>query len=145
MLDRTLIGRSSEPVIHDVEKGSIRNFADAIGDPNPLYQDEEVARAAGYPGLVAPPTYPAVLAANDRFRHSLDLGTRSLLLGEQQFEYARPLVAGDRITVRSRVADIQERAGTGGPMDVIVIEDEGRDPEGVLVFRSRETLILRRS
>jgi acyl dehydratase len=86
-----------------------------------------------------------VLAANDRFRHSLDLGTRSLLLGEQQFEYARPLVAGDRITVRSRVADIQERAGAGGPMDVIVIEGEGRDPAGALVFRSRETLILRRS
>jgi acyl dehydratase len=145
MLDRTLIGRTSEPVVHDVEKGSIRHFADAIGDPNPLYQDEDVARAAGYSGLVAPPTYPVVLASNERFRHSLDLGARSLLLGEQQFEYARPLVAGDRITVRNRVADLQERAGAGGPMDVIVIESEGRDPEGALVFRSRETLILRRS
>jgi len=144
MLDKSLIGRESEPVVHEVEKNAIRRFADALGDPNPIYTDEEAARAAGYAGLVAPPTFPAVLAANDRFRHSLDLGTRSLLHGEQQFEYGRPIVAGDRITVKSRVADVQEKAGPSGPMDVIVVEDEGRGADGELVFRSREMLILRR-
>jgi acyl dehydratase len=144
MLDKSLIGRDSEPVVHEVEKNAIRRFADALGDPNPIYTDEEAARAAGYAGLVAPPTFPAVLAANDRFRHSLDLGTRSLLHGEQQFEYGRPIVAGDRITVKSRVADVQEKAGPSGPMDVIVVEDEGRGADGELVFRSREMLILRR-
>jgi acyl dehydratase len=144
MLDKTLIGRESEPVVHEVEKNAIRRFADALGDPNPIYTDEEAARASGFAGLVAPPTFPAVLAANDRFRHSLDLGTRSLLHGEQQFEYGRPIVAGDRITVKSRVADVQEKAGPSGPMDVIVIEDEGRGADGELVFRSREMLILRR-
>jgi acyl dehydratase len=145
MLDKSLIGRVSEPIVHEVEKGAIRRFADAIGDPNPIYQDEDAARAAGHAGLVAPPTFPTMLTANDRFRHSLDLGTRSILHGEQQFEYMRPIVAGDRITVTSRVADVQEKAGAGAPMDVIVIEDEGTDPQGQVVFRSREMLILRRS
>lgn len=144
MLDRSLIGRESEPVLHEVEKGMIRRFADALGDPNPMYQDEAVARASGYPALVAPPTFPVALTANERFRHSLDLGTRSILHGEQQFEYARAVVAGDRITVVSRVADVQEKPGASGPMDVLVIEDEGRDDKGELVFRSRATLILRR-
>ena len=144
MLDKSLIGRESEPVVHEVEKGMIRRFAEALGDPNPMYVDEEAARAAGFPSLVAPTTFPAVLAVNDRFRHSLDLGTRSLLLGEQQIEYGRPIVAGDRITVRSRVAEVQEKAGPSGPMDVIVIEDEGRAADGDLLFRSRETFILRR-
>ena len=144
MLDKSLTGRESEPAVHEVEKGMIRRFAEALGDPNPLYVDEEAARAAGFAGLVAPPTFPAVLAVNDRFRHSLDLGTRSLLLGEQQIEYGLPVVAGDRITVRSRVAEVQEKAGPSGPMDVIVIEDEGRAADGEMVFRSRETLILRR-
>ncbi len=144
MLDRSLIGRESEPVVHEVEKGAIRRFADALGDPNPVYQDEVAARAAGFAGLVAPPTFPIVLAANERFRHSLDLGTRSMLHGEQQLEYGRPLVAGDRVTVTSRVADVLERPGASGPTDVIVIEDEGRDDQGELLFRSRETLILRR-
>ncbi len=144
MVDKSLTGRESEPVVHEVEKGMIRRFAEALGDPNPIYVDEEAARAAGFAGLVAPPTFPAVLAVNDRFRHSLDLGTRSLLLGEQQIEYGRPVVAGDRITVRSRVAEVQEKAGPSGPMDVIVIEDEARGADGEVVFRSRETFILRR-
>jgi acyl dehydratase len=144
MLDRSLIGRESEPVVHEVERGAIRRFAEALGDPSPVYADEAVARAAGLPALVAPATFAVSLTSNERFRHSLDLGTRSILHSEQQFEYARPIVAGDRITVRSKVADVQERAGASGPMDVIVIEDEGRDDAGALVFRTRATLILRR-
>ena len=143
MLDKTLIGRESEPFVADVEKNAIRRFAESIGDPNPIYTDEEAARAAGFPTLVAPPTFPVALASNERFRHSLDLGTRSLLHGEQQIEYGRPIVAGDRITVKTRVADVQERAGASGPMDILVLEDEGRDAQGALVFRARETLVLR--
>ncbi|HEX9053007.1 MAG TPA: MaoC family dehydratase N-terminal domain-containing protein [Anaeromyxobacter sp.] len=145
MLDRTLIGRESEPAVHEVEKGAIRRFAEALGDPSPIYVDEAAARAAGFPALVAPATFAVALTSNERFRHSLDLGTRSILHSEQQFEYARPIVAGDRITVRSKVADVQERAGASGPMDVIVIEDEGRDDAGGLVFRTRATMILRRA
>ncbi len=144
MLDRSLIGRESEPVVHEVEKGAVQRFAEAIGDPNPIHVDEAAARAAGYPSIVAPPTFPVALTSNERFRHSLDLGTRSILHGEQQFEYARPIFAGDRITVRSKVADVQERAGASGPMDVLVVEDEGRDDNGELVFRTRAMLILRR-
>jgi acyl dehydratase len=144
MLERSLIGRESEPVLHEVEKGQIRRFADALGDPSPLAQDEAAAKAAGYPGLVAPPTFPVSLTGNERFRHSLDLGTRSMLLGEQAIELTRPIFAGDRITVVTRVADVQERAGASGPSDVLVLEDEGKDEKGELVFRTRATLILRR-
>jgi acyl dehydratase len=144
MLDRTLIGRESEPVLHEVEKGAIRRFAEALGDPNPLYQDEAAAKAAGLAGLLAPPTFPVALTQNERFRHSLDLGTRSVLHGEQQFEYARPIVAGDRLVVKTRVADVLERPGASGPMDVLVLEDEGRDEKGEIVFRARATFILRR-
>jgi len=144
MLDRSLVGRESEPWTVEVERGMIRRFAEAIGDPNPLWNDEASARAAGYSGLVAPPTFAAALAFDERFRQSLDLGTRLILHSEQQLEYSRPVVAGDRLTIRSKVADVQERAGASGPMDVLLIEDEARDPQGNVVFRSRATLVLRR-
>lgn len=144
MLDKSLIGRESEPVVHDVEKNAVRRYAEALGDPNPLYVDEGAARAAGLPGLLAPPTFAVTLVVNDRFRHSLDLGTRNVLHGEQVIETARPIVAGDRITVKTKVADVQERTGPSGTMDFLVLEDEGRDDKGELVFRTRETLILRR-
>ena len=144
MLDKSLIGRESEPVVQDVEKSAIRRFAEALGDPNPIYVDEGAAKSAGHPGIVAPPTFPVTLVVNDRFRHSLDLGTRNVLHGEQVIETVRPLLAGERITVKSRVADVQERTGPSGTMDFLVIEDEGRDERGELAFRTRETLILRR-
>ena len=144
MLDKTLIGRESEPTVVEVEKGAIRRLAEAIGDANPVLVDEAAARAAGFASLVAPPTFPAVLSLNERFRHSLDLGTRSLLLGEESIEYGRPVVAGDRLMVKSRVADVQERAGPSGASDVLVLETEARGADGELVFRTRETFILRR-
>jgi acyl dehydratase len=144
MLDKSLIGRESDPVVHDVEKNAIRRYAEALGDPNPIYVDEGAARAAGHPGLVAPPTFAVTLVVNDRFRHSLDLGTRNVLHGEQVIETGRQIVAGDRITVKTKVADVQERTGPSGTMDFLVLEDEGRDDKGELIFRTRETLILRR-
>ncbi len=144
MVDKSLIGRESEAVVHEVEKNAIRRFAEALCDPNPIYTDEAAARAAGHPALVAPPTFAITLSMNERFRQALDLGTRPVFHGEQHFEYGRALVAGDRITVKTRVADVQERAGASGPMDIVVLEDEGRDPQGALVFRARATLVLRR-
>jgi len=144
MLDRTLIGRESEPTVVEVEKGAIRRFAEALGDPNPLAVDEAAARAAGFTGLVAPPTFAVTLGWSERFRHSLDLGTRAVLHGEQSFEFTRPIVSGDRLGVKSRVVDVQERTGASGPVDVLVVEDEGRDDKGALVYRARATLIIRR-
>ena len=33
--------------------------------------------------------------------------------------------------------------GAGGPVDVVVVEDEGRDTNGSLVYRGRRTMIVR--
>ena len=143
MLDRSLIGRESEPVVHEVEKGAIRRFAEALGDFNPMYYDEEYARACGYPTIVAPPTFPASFHSAADLRELLGVGIKSLLHAEQAFEYERPILAGDRIYVSTRVAEVLERTGAAGKMDVAVIEDEGRDEEGNLVFKARRTLVVR--
>ncbi len=42
----TLIGRTVETAIMEVEKGAIKKLADALGDSNPLYWDDEYARSA---------------------------------------------------------------------------------------------------
>ncbi|MGA9523366.1 MAG: MaoC family dehydratase N-terminal domain-containing protein [Myxococcaceae bacterium] len=144
MLDKNAIGRSSPPTLNEVEKGSIRRFAEAMGDYNPIYYDEEYARASGYPTIVAPPTFPASFHSAADLRELLGVGIKSLLHAEQTFEYDRPIFAGDRIYVATRVSDVLERTGpTGARMDVAVIEDEGRDEEGNSVFRARRTLIVR--
>ncbi len=52
MLDKNAIGRASPPFLNEVEKGAIRRFAESLGDYNPIYYDEEYARASGYPTTV---------------------------------------------------------------------------------------------
>ena len=38
-----------------VNQPMIHHWVDAIGDRNPIYVDAEAAKAAGHPGIVAPP------------------------------------------------------------------------------------------
>jgi 3-oxo-4,17-pregnadiene-20-carboxyl-CoA hydratase alpha subunit len=40
---------------HPVNQPMIDHWTDALGDANPIYSDEAAARAAGHPGIVAPP------------------------------------------------------------------------------------------
>lgn len=143
MLDRRFIGKSYPAALNEVEKNAIRRFADALGDPNPLYWDEEVAKQAGYRSLLAPPTFPATFGGSEDVVALLGLGNRSVLVGEQSYEYHEPICAGDRVMVTSRVVDIYEKVGTGGTMDFAVIEDEGRDEKNNLIYRGRRTMVVR--
>ena len=45
--DRSVLGVESAPIHYDVEKGAIRKFVEAIGDPDSIYHDEKAAQAAG--------------------------------------------------------------------------------------------------
>jgi acyl dehydratase len=55
---KTLVGERSEAVSNVVEKEAVRKFAEAIGDPNPLYVDEAAAEKSRYGNLVTLPTFP---------------------------------------------------------------------------------------
>jgi acyl dehydratase len=143
MLDRNAKGRTTPPVLHEVEKGAIRRFAEALGDLNPLYFDQAYARASGFSTVTAPPAFPVSFTAGLDLKDLLGVPTRSLLLAEQTLEYERPIVAGDALLVTSRVAEVGERPGPAGKVEVAVVEDEGRDQEGKLVYRSRRTFVVR--
>jgi acyl dehydratase len=143
-LDRNAIGRESKPALNEVEKGAIRRFAEALGETNPIYFEEAAARAAGYRSVVAPPSFATTLRAGSDLREGLMLTPgKHLLQAEQSFEYARPIVAGDRLTVRSRIAEVSQRQTPSGLTDVVVIEDEGRDDAGDVVYRSRQLWVVR--
>lgn len=143
MLDRRLIGKNFPAALNEIEKGAIRHFAESIGDSNPVYFDEEAAKAAGYRSLLAPPTFPVTFSGGVEFLELLGINPRNVLIGEQSFEYHQSICAGDRLMVTTRVVDIYEKMGTGGVMDFAVVEDEGCDESGELVFRARKTIIVR--
>lgn len=97
---------------YEVSRVKLAEFADAIGDPNPIYRDKEAAVAAGYPDVVAPPTFPIVIgmAASSRVIADPDLNLNYAMVvhGEQRFEYARPLIAGDVVTATVTISDIRQ-------------------------------------
>ena len=61
-LDQELVGRSYPPsAVYEVGRGKIAEFATAIGAADPVHRDADAARAAGYPDVIAPPTFAIVL------------------------------------------------------------------------------------
>ena len=127
---------------NEVEKGALRRFAEAIGETNPIYFDEKAARAQGYRGIVAPIGFVMALRSSDGLSQP-PVPNRTVLLSEQQIELLQPICAGDRLLIASRVAEVSQRQGTTGPLEFVVVEDEGRNAEGQLVFRARRSLMVR--
>ncbi len=47
------VGDDVFSVSRGVTRDDVKRYADASGDQNPLHQDEDFARAAGFPGIIA--------------------------------------------------------------------------------------------
>ena len=112
---RDAIGVESAPMTHEVEKGAIRRFADAIGDPNPLYRDESAARKTRYGGIIAPPIFLRSLEPGPP-KAEFQSPYPEVLDGGSDWEFFEPIRPGDRITVTDRIVDLKERTGSIGPM-----------------------------
>ncbi|MDX2356987.1 bifunctional MaoC family dehydratase N-terminal/OB-fold nucleic acid binding domain-containing protein [Dietzia sp. PP-33] len=104
----------------------IRNWTEAIGDVNPVYESEEAAREAGHEGLVAPPAMAQVwtMRGLGRTRESDDpLGRMTDILDAEGFtsvvatncdstyhRYTRP---GEEVTISSVLTDVVGPKTTG--------------------------------
>jgi acyl dehydratase len=106
------VGRSfrlAEP--YEVSRVKIAEFADAIGDPSPIYRDRAAAAAAGYADVIAPPTFAIVISMKATGRAVADPGLglsyARVVHGEQRLEYARPIMAGDVLTAEATITDIR--------------------------------------
>ena len=109
------VGVESTPTTVEVEKGAIIEFAQAIGDDNPVFNDEIVARNTRYGGLIAPPTFLRSVIV-ERPEYMFEMPYDRLLDGGSEWEYFEPVRAGDRITAVSRITDMSERTGRMGLM-----------------------------
>jgi acyl dehydratase len=143
-LDQSFVGRSYPPTPpYEVGREKIREFADAIGDPNPVYRDRAAAEALGYPDVIAPPTFPIVLTM--RASHqvvkdpALGLDYSKVVHGEQQFHYQRPVRAGDVLQVTNTVESIRAVGGN----DILTTRGEVRTVEGELVVTAVSTVVAR--
>src|SRR5687767_9801972 len=103
------------PSLPDVEVGSeipaltrlvtaedVKAYADAGGDQNPLHQDDEVARAAGFPGIVAHGMFTMghLAACISRWAGGADRVRRL------SAQFRAPVFMGDEIVAHARVKAI---------------------------------------
>src|SRR3989442_9213993 len=144
-LDPALIGKDLDEFPLPVESCKVREFARALLDDDPAYQDADAARAAGFDGIPAPLTFAA---ASMHFRDDLplfaDLGLdlKRVLHGESSWEYLAPVHVGDELVAHRKIADITTRPGKrGGEMTLITFEIDFVNQDGETVLRERDAVI----
>ncbi len=143
-LDPTFVGKQYPPTEpYDVCREKIAEFAAAIGDANPVYRERRAAIAAGYPDVIAPPTFPIVVSMRAASQviadPQLGLDYSRVVHGEQSFSYTRPVQAGDQLTVIVTVEGIKSAAGN----DIITTRGEVSTVDGEHVVTARSTLVSR--
>jgi acyl dehydratase len=143
-LDPSFVGRSYPPTPpYEVGREKIREFADAIGDPNPAYRDREAARKLGHPDVIAPPTFATVITmragAQVTFDPALGLDYSRVVHGEQRFVHTRPIRAGDVLVTTVHIDNIRQAAGN----DMLYTRAEVTTEAGEPVCTAYSTLVAR--
>jgi acyl dehydratase len=137
------VGKSYPPAVYAVGREKVREYAHAVGETNPLHLDVEAARAAGYADVVAPPMFAVVYSgpavAPGIFDPDVGINFATMVHGGQEFEWGKPVVAGDEITTTATVKDISERNGMG----FYVFESVSRNQDGDVVCTGTWTNIVR--
>lgn len=145
MADATLVGTEVDRVRFAVEAGKIGELAAAIKDPSPRYRDPRAAADEGFDALPAPLTFPVVVGHHrDQAGavRTLGLDIARIVVGEVEWRYHRPLVAGDRLEGRRTVTAVRQRdGGRGGRMTFVTLETPLVDADGAPAVTVIETLI----
>jgi len=145
------VGTAAEPIKFEIEKGLITRFVQAVGDSNPLWQDEEHAKTSKYGDMVAPPWLLCALMTvshPDSRSRAVPLPVpevppprQHILDGGEEWEFFLPMRLGDTITSRSKLVNVFEREGRLGKMLFFVYQTSYTNQRGELVAKSSSTVI----
>lgn len=146
-VNRNVVGKEYPPFVVTVERGKIKEFARAIGDPNPFYLDDGVGQASPWGDVIAPPTFAITFRSEAADSGALlrDLGVdiSRVLHGEQEFEIHHQLVPGETYLCRTRIVDLYEKTGRSGAMAFVVRETAVTDRTNEVVATMRQVTVVR--
>jgi acyl dehydratase len=122
---RAGIGReidlTGQNFVVEATRDNIKNFADAVGDANPLWINEAYAAKSRFGGITSPPTFlynvnhgsaPALAPPGRPPRMDL-----ALLYAGAELEFFRPIRLGDEFTVKGKSTGIEKKQSQSlGPM-----------------------------
>ncbi|EUA15064.1 maoC like domain protein [Mycobacterium kansasii 732] len=112
-----LIGKNYRaPDYFEVGREKIREFAAAVNDEHPAHYDDAAAAEAGYPALVAPPTFLAVAGRRVQMeiftKFSIPINIARVFHRDQKFRFHRPILAGDKLFFHTYLDSVIESHGT---------------------------------
>jgi acyl dehydratase len=150
---KKFVGTMTPPGINEVEVGAIRRYAEAVGDPNPLYCDVEYARNSRYKGIICPPGFfgwPAKVSVGAMevmapvFEALFKAGLVRILDAGVEYDFYLPVRAGDTLTWYTRFADVKEKMSkVGEKMIFLTMEITYMNQNGDTVAKRRQTFIAR--
>lgn len=144
-----------------VEAGHIMMFARAIGDPNPIYYDDDYAKSTEVGAVIAPPTFERASSHYDddyslrpkigqpwfgSGKEPTGVPPKPLAPGEkrtnglhaeQHYEYLKPVRAGDVLTSTTRPGEKWEKTGRSGTLKFSENITEYFNEAGEMVMRVR--------
>jgi acyl dehydratase len=128
---------------YEVSRVKIADFADAIGEPSELCRDKEAAVKAGYPDVIAPPTFAVIIDQRSTKAVITDPGLgidySMVVHGEQSFSYARPLHAGDVVVATTTIESIKAM----GALSMLVTSTSIDTVDGEHVCTAKSNLVER--
>ena len=157
-----IIGMPTGRASITIERGPVTQFAASVTESNPVYRSRDAAVSAGFGDIPVPPTYFFSAAsfwgafgedqpadANPGRNPTMEVIGKLMakggivLHGEQEFEYHKPVIVGDRISSEGKVVDLYEKQTGERTMTFLVTENQFRNQDGDLVLTARMNLIHR--
>jgi len=139
-LDKKLIGRTFPSTTFTVDKEMIKRYCKAIEEFDPVFKE----------GEVSPPTFascfliPSMMGAMSELSNLIDPSLIARIVhGEQEYELHRPIKPGT-YTLEGKIADITEKMGKSGMLDIMTLETTAKNEKGEVVVIGRPTILIRR-
>ena len=154
---RSWIGRESpQSRLEIVSASDVRRYVDATGDKNPLWLDDDFARAAGYQGRLLPPTLVGWVPFSMKegpsaadyettdLRRQLPFPSEytNVRNAGSETEWLAPVCVGEQLLTQSSIVDIVARQGRSGIGIYVTQEEQVLNSRLEIVMRRRHTLAV---
>jgi acyl dehydratase len=143
-VDDKAVGKEWPPAPYEVGGEKIREYANAVGETNPIHHDREAAQAAGFRDVVAPPMFAVVYSAGAVgpaiFDPEVGMNFAMMVHGGQEFVWGEPVCSGDVITTTNEFKDYSEK---DDGKKFFVFESVSTNQDGQEVCRATWTNIVR--
>jgi acyl dehydratase len=143
--DRNLLGVAHRFGPFVITREMILEFSTSTGEVNPIYVNEEKAKASEHAGLIAPPTFCHLLITSvNRPDIKLEFGDTGLL-ARQTIDNLAPIRPGDILEATIKLKEVYAKKGRSGKMVFTVWETLFTNQQGEIVTRMRESFVRRKT